>query len=454
MKRTIQIVLIAIVCFPNFAFAKTTYYGKETIKYQLNKPLQQNYEEEYRYKFYKEEKLYSDKYYVEEENDPAYPYKSNQYIQTSFTPWNMKKPEEKKDRIIRSKEIYEYVKTLPIRYLYFYDIQGSNDYLRFLELNIKYKDKNIDYEVIGEEIQNKEKIKDDDFANGFMQVKNAKTFIIDLKDFYDLEEIHLDVFLTDTFGQEASSFRISALDEQKNSLDDYVDVTFESTMYNEQENAYKFHIDMKEHIKDYYYEKEKITTEEKKIEENYRLLKSYRMYSYQDLEYKYYKIIRMYEEGYYKEKEGYKKDEDNFRIYYKIKNREKIVFKDKLEINNKKYNLYDFIESTTVSKDKIKIVDTININKNGLYKVEYSFDDFHIDQYVTVDLLDEEKIEGIAIGENSNVKSSEKISIKTGKRVEEIQKEQSKNEKQDEKNSIFSYLSISMFFIVRRILLL
>ena len=43
MKRAIQIVLIAIVCFPNFAFAKTTYYGKETTKYQLNKPLQQNY---------------------------------------------------------------------------------------------------------------------------------------------------------------------------------------------------------------------------------------------------------------------------------------------------------------------------------------------------------------------------------------------------------------------------
>ena len=449
MKKLFKIIIIINFILPNGVYA-ATYYGKETINYQTTKPINTNYEEEYRYKFYEEQKIYSNAYYVEDLNDPSYPYKSNDFIETDYTDWSKERPKEEKGRIIKTKEMYEYAKALPIRYLYFYDIMGSNDALRFLEVKVYSEGKDIAYTLECTNCKNKEKIMDNQFDQGYTSVLNQDTFILDLKGNYDLEKLKLEVYLTDNYGTDKSTLKISALDDQKQVLKNYTDVYLESNMYNTEDSGYRFNIDLKDYLKDLYYEKQKITTEEKIEEEEYKLISQYTLYAYKDIKYKYYRMDRNYLEGYYIDKPGYIKDQKQYKIYYKIKNRETITFKENYVITSRDYNLYDLIEKSSIDKKKIQIKDTININKNGLYKITFSYQDFQIDQYVTLDV--EEKMESIHISKESNVEQVDKITIKTGQTVKEQQKEEDKNEKQPEKNSIFSYLSISMFLIVKRIL--
>lgn len=449
MKKVFKIIMILNFLLPNGVYA-ATYYGNEKINYQTEKPMNTNYEEEYRYKFYKEQKIYSDIYYVEDLNDPSYPYKSNEFIQTDYTEWSKEKPKEEKGRIIKTKEMYEYAKPLPIRYLYFYDINGSKDVLRFLEIKVYFKDKEIDYHLECTNCKNKEKINDQQYNQGYTSVLNQNTFILDLKESYSLEDLKLEVYLTDNYGTDQSTFKISALDDQKQVLNNYIDVYLESSIYNTQDSGYRFNIDLKEYLKDLYYEENKITQEEKIEEEEYKLIDQYTLYAYKDLKYKYYKIGRNYLDGYYIDQPGYIKDQEQYKIYYKIKNRETITFKENYVITSRDYNLYDLIEKSSIDKRKFKIKDTININKNGLYKITFSYQDWVIDQYVTLDL--EDKMESVHITQQSNVKQVDKITINTGKTVKENQNEEDKNEQQDEKNSVFSYLSIPVLFIIKKIL--
>lgn len=449
MKRLFKIVLVVSLFLPNGVYA-ATYYSNEKTNYMADKPIDKNYEEEYRYKFYEEEKIYSDQYYIEDFNDKSYPYRSNEFIQTDFTDYKKEKPLDVKNRVIKTKEMFEYAKKLPVRYLYFYDINGSKDMLRFLEMKVYHNEEEVTYSLECEKCSNKDKINDGSYNQGYTSFSNKETFILDLNDYYEIDELNLEIYLTDNYGIDKSTFKISALDENKNVLDNYIDVFLESNMYNTEDNGYRFDINLKEYIKDLYYEENKIETEEKLEEEDYKLINQYTLYAYQDIKYKYYKLNKNYLDGYYVEKQGYKKDENKFKIYYKVQDREKIIFKDHYVITSRDYNLYDLIEESSIDRNKIKIEDTININKNGVYKVTFSYQDFKIDQYVTLDL--EEMMESIHISKTSNVVNVDKISTETGDKVTKVQKEEKKNEKQNEKNSIFSYLSISMLFLVKKIL--
>lgn len=447
MKKVIQVFIVISMLLPNMVNA-ATFYSNEKISYTKTKPVKKEFEEEKRYRFYKEEKLYSDIYYIEGENDKNYPYQSGEFIQTEFSDWEKEKPDEKKDRIIKTKEMYEYSKIKPIHYLQFDQIKGSKDALRFLEIKIYNKEEEISYEIECENCTNKQKINDHNYEQGYMAIKDNDTFILNLNSNYDLENLKVEVYLTDSYGTNTSTFQINALDEEKKNLNDYIDVFLESNMYNKKDSGYRFNIDLKEYIKSLYYEDKKIVKEEKIEDDSYQLINTYTLYAYQDIKYKYYRIEKIYEEGYYVEKENYIKDEKDYKIYYKIKDREKIVFKDNYVIKKRDYDLYDLIEESSIDLKKIKITDTINIEENGLYKVTFMYQDFIIDRYVTLDLP--EMMESVSILKRSNVEQVEKISTKTGKKVIEEQKEEIKNEKKKEKNSVFSYLSISFIYAIRK----
>lgn len=444
MKKLFKILFILNLILPNSVYA-ATYYSTEKTSYAENKPIDKIYEEEYRYKFYEEDKIYSDEYYLEDFNDKSFPYRSNEFVQTDFTEWKKEKPLDVKGRVIKTKEMFEYAKKLPIRYLYFYDINGSKDMLRFLEIKIFSEENEILYDLECEKCEHKEKINDQNYDQGYTSISNKTTFILDLNEYYDLDELKLEIYLTDNYGIDKSTFKVSALDENKQILDNYIDVFLESNMYNTEDSGYRFNINLKDYIKDLYYEENKMVTEEKIEEEDYKLINNYTLYAYQDIKYKYYKINKNYLDGYYKEKEGYLKDEDKFKIYYKIQDREKITFKDNYVITSRDYNLYDLIEESSMNVNKINIIDTIDINKNGVYKITFSYQDFKIDQYVTLDL--DEIMESIYISKESNVENADKISTKTGDK--EIKREEQKKE---EESNLFSYLSISILFLIKRFL--
>ena len=449
MKRLIQILIVVSIILPNMVSA-ATFYSNEKISYTKTKPERKEFEEEKRFRFYKEEEIYSDDYYIEGENDKKYPYQSGEFIQTEFGDWSKEIPKEKKGRVIKTKEMYEYSKIKPIRYLKFDHIQGSKDALRFLEIKIYQEEKQINYQIKCEKCINKEKVNDNDFEKGYMPINNQESFTLDLNHEYDLEELKIEVYLTDLYGTDTSTFQINALDNNANNLNNYIDVFMESNMYNKKDSGYRFNIDLKEYIKSLYYEDKKIIKEEKIEDDSYKLVDTYTLYAYQDIKFKYYRLEKFYLDGYHVQKEGYKKDESDYKIYYKVKNRERIVFKDNYVIKKRDYNLYDLIEESSIDLKKIKIIDPIKLEQNGLYKITFQYQDFIIHRYVTLDLP--EMMESVSILKRSTVEKVEKISTKTGRRGIEEQQIEIKNEKQDKNNSVFSYVSISFLYAIRKIL--
>ncbi len=448
MKKLISLFIILNIIIPNMVNA-ATYYGNERIRYLSSKP-NINYEEEYRYKFYRKENIYSDKYYIEDENIDEYPYKSGESIETEYSSWSKEKPEEKKGRVIQTKTIYEYANRLPIRYLNFNNINGSRDILRFLEIKIFNNKEKIDYELICRNCLNKEKISDNFLNNGFMEVTKSQDFTIDLKDNYDIENINIEIYLTDNYGTDNTSFSVDILDNNKNKLKNYIDIIMNANIYNNEDNGYKLNILLKDYLKDIYYDENVITKEEKIDDPSLQLIDSYSLYSYKDIKYKYYKEERYYLDDYYVEKDGYIKDENKYRVYYKVKNRYMINFKDNYVIKSRDYNLYDVINDTNIEKSKIKIKDSININKNGLYKITYSYNDFVVSIYITLDL--EEMMESYRINNNSRIKELEKISIDTEESVIKGNKQEAKKDKEHKNNDVFSVMSLSLIMIIKRVL--
>lgn len=81
-------------------------------------------------------------------------------------------------------------------------------------------------------------------------------------------------------------------------------------------------------------------------------------------------ITKIYEDLYLSEEtEEYKIDYEDFKTYYRYSVRDKVVIKDDLIIDNKDFNLNDFILETSV--DNIEITSNLNPNINGIYNINF-----------------------------------------------------------------------------------
>ena len=68
------------------------------------------------------------------------------------------------------------------------------------------------------------------------------------------------------------------------------------------------------------------------------------------------------------------------------------------------------IEDSTINTQDISIESSIDINKNGLYKVTFSYNNYKIDQYVIVDIKDQ--VESIVFTNRSDMQKAKKITFK------------------------------------------
>ena len=203
------------------------------------------------------------------------------------------------------------------------------------------------------------------------------------------------------------------------------------TLYTKDDTSYKLSFDLKDYEKEV--EEEYTYSESPLNNEEYNFIKTYKEYSYQDIKYLYYRIKKEYLDDYYKEKEGYYKDETQFKSYYKVRYQNKIILKEDYIITNHYYNLYDMIEDSTIPIDKIKVESSIDITKNGLYKVSFIYNNYSIDQYVIVDR--EEQLESITFTNRSDMKKAKKIKNKK----DNI----SKKNKPSKKNILLSFINLS-----------
>lgn len=431
MKQLKKILIIIMLLCPYIVKASTYDIASDPYYVTEVKNQEEVLEEEKRYKFYKEEKIYSDEYYIEGDNPVDYPYISDNYIITDYTEFSKNYPENPPNRIIKSRDVYLYKTLKKIRYINIKDIIGSNGYLNINEINIKEKDKNIPYTIDCQNCQNINNIFDEKLDN-YAEIKNNETIIIDLKDYYNIENLTLNIYISDQYGTDTTSFKIDS------QIKNYIDIFIETNMYTKNNNSYLLSFNLKDYIKEEFYEEE-IYSDKEIDNENYYLVDKYKEYSYQDIKYLYYKINKNYLLDYYKEKEGYLKDENDYKIYYKVRYKNKIKLKDDYIIKSRKYNLYDMIEDTTIDVNDITIENNIDINKNGLYKVSFKYDNKVIDTYVIVDI--EEVMESISFSDKSDIKKAKIIN-------NELKNKNNSNNKNKVSISLILYSFLKIFRLI------
>ncbi|NLL44144.1 MAG: hypothetical protein GX247_00550 [Mollicutes bacterium] len=330
-------------------------------------------EGERRYKWYKEGKILGD-YYIEGENNPNFPLIDYEdFIVTSFSEWSKTKPEEKLNRLINERTLYEYQDMKEVRYIHLSNLQGSYGSLRISEIEVYVDNNKISYSYYCEGCNSdfKDHINNGKTIENMSYINNNGYLRIDLNNYYSIDRINLKLYLFDV-GTTTKKYDIK-ITREKN---------LNSTSYLEKKVSLNFSCEKLSEIIPftYNYLNMNITNlewYEKKESLDYiestptRKVNPIKEYQYQDKLYRYYKLEKEYSNDYYKEEPvNYpKKDENMYQDYYRYKKRDKVVIQDELLITDYDITLWDFIISSTTNN--IQIESNLDINKNGVYKVKY-----------------------------------------------------------------------------------
>ena len=97
------------------------------------------------------------------------------------------------------------------------------------------------------------------------------------------------------------------------------------------------------------------------------------------------------------------------------------------------------IEDTTIDMNDITIENNIDINKNGLYKVSFKYENKVIDTYVIVDI--EEVMESISFSDKSDIKKAKIIN-------NELKNKNNSNNKNKVSISLILYSFLKIFRLI------
>lgn len=352
MKKTLKIFFLVLLTFINSgANAKT--YG---IEYKPIETLDLKVEETKKYRFYKENKIQA--YFIENENPTGFK-KQNSFKYTDYSEWFKVKPETKKNREIKERNVYKYAKLKKIKHFYievedpdestlefailFNGLSASNsgfcsDCSDFYYMHIA--DNNYDYPV---RLNKLSLTYQEYFLPSELSIKvklnkeNIKYKIIIYGENLD-EKIYEGNFTSDLLLHEYTIADFEAKDAYE---DEFVKYDIDNNMY---------------------------------------LIDSYKEYSYRDKLYLYEYLLKEYYPTYESTLEGYIKDENDFIIEKKYYYLETAIIKDKIVINNENYDLTDYIKTSL----PFEVASNIDISKNGTYKIKYIFPNKTIEQDVKV----------------------------------------------------------------------
>lgn len=386
MKKILIILLLCFSC--QEVYAKPYYSGYSNFSdYQEEEIISTDtikVEEKEVYQWYKEEKLLGD-YYFEGENNSEYPsIDKNDYINTEWTDWKRELPSYKKNRNIRNREVFMYQEISSIRYL---KLKPLDKGFFISEIELYIDGLKIDYELICEDCR-------EDFygyiSNGIYDEKEAhlnknSTLFIDLKDYYQIDQFELVLYVDDN-NQFEIGISLAVMRELGPSSKEYAnkDIVLPNDDPSHHYQRYEFNFDHLDLFEPEYGE----------IKYDYvlpisRTVKRFsqgKAYSYQDVLYRYYKVIPKYMDGYSESPPKEYPLKGTSKKLYRYQTRDKVVISDELLITDKKTTLKDFIlESTT---DNIKITSNLNLNENGVYKVNYILPFKTVTKDVTVDIKD------------------------------------------------------------------
>lgn len=304
---------------------------------------------------------------------------SDDCYMTEFTDWNTNKVDNT-GYIYEEKNTYNYTMAKAVRYIHLYNLQGSYGSFRIPELDIKYKDKSINYTYTCEGCLDGF---DDYIHNGIYEenksyIANGGYLIIDLGKEYPIHLIDVIFYIFD-LGDSNKIYTIGYSIDKNNLL--------YSKQYNLQfsdeywKNAVK-RVHNTDEININIWQYNEITTG---LRNNDFVInkESIKQYRYQE------KWCKVYEMG--KEYSDYSKQpigdytnkvEDSLKYFYSYRTRDKLELdiKDITEIN---YNLNNFILS---SSDKVEVNNNINWKKNGIYDISFKVNNLIVNEKVKLNI--------------------------------------------------------------------
>lgn len=298
---------------------------------------------------------------------------------TEFTDWNIKKIDNS-GYIYEERNAYNYTMAKGVRYIHLYNLQGSYGSFRIPELDIKYKNKSINYTYACEGCLEGF---DDYIHNGIYEenesyIANGGSLIIDLGKEYPIHLIDVEFYIFD-LGKTDKIYSIGYSTDKKNLL--------YSKQYNLQfsdeylKNAVK-RVHSAAEINTSIWQYNEITTG---IRNNDFVInkENIKQYRYQEKWCKVYEIGKEYSD-YSKEPIGdyINKIEDSLKYFYSYRTRDKLEL-DVKDITKENYDLNNFIIS---SSDEVKINSNINWNKNGIYDISFQVNDLIVNEKVKLNI--------------------------------------------------------------------
>lgn len=298
---------------------------------------------------------------------------------TEFTDWNNKKIDNV-GYIYEERNAYNYTMAKGVRYIHLYNLQGSYGSFRIPELDIKYKDKSINYTYTCEGCLEGF---DDYIHNGIYEenksyIANGGSLIIDLGKEYPIHLIDIVFYIFD-LGNSDKLYTIGYSTDKNNLL------------YSKQYNL-QFADEYWKNAVKRVHNTDELSTSIWQYNEVYSGLKnndfvinkeSIKQYRYQEKWCKVYEISKEYSD-YSKDPIGdyNNKLEDSLKYFYSYRTRDKLDL-DIKEITEINFDLNNFIIS---SSDEVKINSNINWNKNGIYDISFQVNDLIVNEKVKLNI--------------------------------------------------------------------
>jgi hypothetical protein len=275
---------------------------------------------ETRYRWYKDNTIYSQDYYIEGENDSAYPYISYaDYIRTDWSDWVDTRAEDKPNRTIQYKSVNRYRTLRPIRYLFITDLTSFSHITKISEMNVLINNAEIPVSVTCTDCSlNFGKYVTDGYFQGGSFMNDGGTITIDLGDYYNINEIGLEMFVYSD-SADTKTFNVyyneGSIIDDRNYAKRFVYFCVGETQYYEADRfyvipdaasitnpVYNDWVYIDGFVNATYYRQMVVST----------------LSRYRDYKYRYYTVERSYLDGYYSnlEDSSYVKDEESTKTYY------------------------------------------------------------------------------------------------------------------------------------------
>lgn len=324
-----------------------------------------NVEVERRYRFY-EEKIVGEYRSSLRDNSSFQFLDLNNKKDSEFTGWSEIKPVEEQNRVIESKTFYKIKRPKPINHISF--MNTLNGSLKLNDVEVYYLGEKIDYELIM------------DNADENFNIYLLGTLTLDLKNYYDLQKITVKVKSIDF--KNIDEILILASVPSENKLYDVAYYSYNLSSVNNKNIVIEADDWIRGNVT---YESEELL-DYIPVNEPLSIITDIKLYRYQDPLFYFYNVERKYIDGYFKEYSSLIKDEFDYRDYYRYQTRDKIEVEDEIVITSYEQKLSDFIQST----EDYEIITNLDINKNGVYQVEYKTSFMTIKKQVLVNILENE----------------------------------------------------------------